>query len=213
MPVIIGGTEHRGRPAGLAFAVGLLLGAAWLGLLGCRQSPAAPPARKLAAVPTTRPAAVEAFLNVDGVKIHYSVEGTGEPVVLIHGLYSSIEMNWRWPGTLAAIAKDHQVIALDLPGHGASDKPEDASAYGAQMAEDVFFHFQERWSNEVNAYILIFTQQIGERANRSALRQVSHHGDSQTVNRADLFMDGVEIQQSLRGMLTSPVSRVNNRNA
>ena len=72
-----------------------------------------------------------------GVKIHYLLQGTGEPVVLIHGLHASADVNWRWPGIMAALAKDHQVIALDLPGHGRSDRPEKEEAYGVRMAEDV----------------------------------------------------------------------------
>jgi pimeloyl-ACP methyl ester carboxylesterase len=82
-------------------------------------------------------AVASATFAARGVRIHYLVEGSGEPVVLIHGLYSSAEINWQWPGTMAALAKDHQVIALDLPGHGGSDKPDDESAYGVQMVEDV----------------------------------------------------------------------------
>jgi pimeloyl-ACP methyl ester carboxylesterase len=75
--------------------------------------------------------------TVKGVKIHYVVEGKGQPVVLIHGLYSSADINWKKTGVIATLAKDHQVIALDLPGHGQSDKPENDDAYGEQMMEDV----------------------------------------------------------------------------
>lgn len=78
-----------------------------------------------------------AFFNADGVNIHYVREGSGEPVVLIHGLYSSAAINWQMPGTFAALARNHDVIALDLPGHGLSDKPNDAAAYGDEMVEDV----------------------------------------------------------------------------
>jgi len=75
--------------------------------------------------------------DAKGVKIHYFVEGEGEPVVLIHGLYSSAEMNWRIPGVMSALATGHQVIALDLPGYGLSDNPDNEDAYGLQMVEDV----------------------------------------------------------------------------
>jgi len=65
--------------------------------------------------------------EANGVRIHYVVQGAGEPVVLIHGLYSSARINWQWPGTFAALAADHRVVAVDLPGR----------AHGLQMVEDV----------------------------------------------------------------------------
>lgn len=75
--------------------------------------------------------------HAKGVKIHYLTAGQGETVVLIHGLYSSAEINWSINGVVAELAKDHQVIALDMPGHGRSDKPETDDAYGVQIVEDV----------------------------------------------------------------------------
>jgi pimeloyl-ACP methyl ester carboxylesterase len=78
-------------------------------------------------------------LNVKGVKLHFLIEGKGEPIVLIHGLNSSSDINWRAPGIMAALAADHQVMALDLPGHGRSDKPDKEDAYGLQVVEDVVF--------------------------------------------------------------------------
>ncbi|HLX64115.1 MAG TPA: alpha/beta hydrolase [Planctomycetota bacterium] len=82
-------------------------------------------------------AADDHTFDSNGVKIHYVVEGKGEPVVLIHGLFSSAMMNWQLPGVVVELAKNHQVIALDARGHGASDKPDKEEAYGAEMAEDV----------------------------------------------------------------------------
>jgi len=75
--------------------------------------------------------------DAKGVKIHFLVEGKGEPVVLIHGLYSSAQINWRMTGIVAELAEDHQVIAFDMPGHGRSDRPENEDAYGHQIVEDV----------------------------------------------------------------------------
>jgi pimeloyl-ACP methyl ester carboxylesterase len=72
-----------------------------------------------------------------GVKIWYSIKGKGEPVVLIHGWLSSSGVNWGLPGTTSLLAKNFQVIALDVRGHGQSDKPTKAEAYGPELVEDV----------------------------------------------------------------------------
>jgi pimeloyl-ACP methyl ester carboxylesterase len=76
-------------------------------------------------------------LAVKGVRIRCFVQGSGSPVLLIHGWHSSAQLNWIAPGTMAALARTHRVIALDLPGYGGSDKPDMADAYGEQWVEDV----------------------------------------------------------------------------
>jgi len=77
------------------------------------------------------------FFSVDGVRIHYLVQGSGTPVLLVHGWYSSAELNWAAPGIVAALARNHRVIAPDLPEYGRSDKPAGAAAYGEQWIEDM----------------------------------------------------------------------------
>lgn len=100
---------------------------AWLAL----SLAAVAPARAAADGPSSQ------VFDAQGVKIHYLEQGTGPPVVLIHGLHASAELNWNLPGILGALAKDHRVIALDLPGHGRSDKPQEEAAYGLRLVEDV----------------------------------------------------------------------------
>jgi pimeloyl-ACP methyl ester carboxylesterase len=73
----------------------------------------------------------------NGVKIAYFVQGKGEPVVLIHGWLSSAGINWALPGTSDLLARDFQVIALDVRGHGLSDKPMKEDTYGPELVEDV----------------------------------------------------------------------------
>jgi pimeloyl-ACP methyl ester carboxylesterase len=90
----------------------------------------------LLAVPGLVRAAEENFFDSNGVKIHYLVEGQGEPVLLIHGFTSSIQGQWAVPGVLKALAQDYRVIALDNRGHGQSDKPHDPKQYGPEMVED-----------------------------------------------------------------------------
>ena len=85
------------------------------------------------------PAVVSAqdkFFTSNGVHIRYVDQGAGEPVVLVHGYTNVIENNWIATGVLPNLVKDHRVIALDLRGHGKSDKPHDPKAY-AEMEQDV----------------------------------------------------------------------------
>jgi pimeloyl-ACP methyl ester carboxylesterase len=75
--------------------------------------------------------------DANGVKISYTVQGQGEPVVLNHGWLSNADLNWELPGISALLAKDHQVVTLDVRGHGKSDKPVKEEAYGPQLVEDI----------------------------------------------------------------------------
>jgi pimeloyl-ACP methyl ester carboxylesterase len=52
------------------------------------------------------------------------------PVLLVHGFASSFERNWREPGWVDVLEEEgHQVVGLDLLGHGDAPKPTDPEAY------------------------------------------------------------------------------------
>lgn len=110
------------------------------------------------------------YFSAKGVKIHYLLQGTGEPVVLIHGWYSSAVINWQWPGAIAALAGNHQVIALDLPGYGQSDKPHGEAAYGLQWVEDVILLLDHL--NIPRAHIVGYSM-----GGMVALKLISEHPD------------------------------------
>lgn len=56
--------------------------------------------------------------------------GQGRPVVLLHGLFSSAEVNWIKYGTAAQITEaGFEAIMPDLRAHGQSDAPHDPAAY------------------------------------------------------------------------------------
>src|SRR5262245_46054618 len=74
-------------------------------------------------------AAQERHFDSAGVRIRYVDEGRGAPVVLIHGFTGTIERSWVNTGILPDLARDYRVVALDLRGHGASDKPHEPPAY------------------------------------------------------------------------------------
>jgi pimeloyl-ACP methyl ester carboxylesterase len=71
--------------------------------------------------------------SADGTRLHYIVEGSGPPLVLVGGKTSNIEGAW-WR-YIPVLAKRVRVIALDNRGAGASDKP-DAPYSTPLMAED-----------------------------------------------------------------------------
>src|SRR5215467_9775068 len=78
--------------------------------------------------------AQDKFFNSKGVQIRYVEQGTGEPIVLVHGFTSNIERGWIETGVLPNLAKDFHVVALDNRGHGKSGKPHDPKAYGNEMS-------------------------------------------------------------------------------
>jgi pimeloyl-ACP methyl ester carboxylesterase len=80
--------------------------------------------------------AEEGTFDSGGVKIHYTVQGEGEPVLLIHGFAVNKELQWGVPGLIKELAKTHRVIAYDNRGHGKSGKPTDPKKYGLEMVED-----------------------------------------------------------------------------
>ena len=66
----------------------------------------------------------------DGVELAYHELGEGRPVLLLHGLFSSAEMNWIRFGHAERIAGEgFRVIMPDLRAHGASGKPHNPAAY------------------------------------------------------------------------------------
>lgn len=77
------------------------------------------------------------FFDAAGVRIHYTDEGSGEPVILVHGLAVNADINWRYPGIIRRLRREYRVIAMDMRGHGLSGKPYEASAYGVEMVEDI----------------------------------------------------------------------------
>ncbi len=87
-------------------------------------------------VPGTGQCAEDRFFDSGDVKIHYVVEGEGEPVLLIHGFAVNAQLQWGLPGIIKELAKDYRVIAPDCRGHGKSGKPTDPKKYGLEMVED-----------------------------------------------------------------------------
>lgn len=76
------------------------------------------------------------FFNSDGVMIRFLDMGSGDPVLLMHGLGSRLEF-WEAAGILSELeAAEFRVIAYDARGHGESEKPYDDAQFGREDVED-----------------------------------------------------------------------------
>lgn len=73
------------------------------------------------------------FLHHDGQRLYYEVSGQGSPVLLVHGLGSSSR---DWEYQIPELQDRHRVIAVDVRGHGQSDKPRERYSI-AGFAADV----------------------------------------------------------------------------
>ncbi len=74
---------------------------------------------------------VSAYTEVDGVKIHYRTKGTGPTLLLLHGWPTS---SYLYREIVEKVGESFQVIAMDLPGFGKSDKKlEDSYSFRYHM--------------------------------------------------------------------------------
>ncbi len=73
---------------------------------------------------------VESFSSFDGTRLAIHREGAGRPLVLLHGLFSSSQMNWiKWRHSARFAGAEFEAIMLDFRVHGESDAPNDPGAY------------------------------------------------------------------------------------
>ena len=62
------------------------------------------------------------FVEADGVRLHYVEAGEGPPLVLLHGLGSTVE-DLALSGLITEASKRYRVLAFDRPGYGYSERP------------------------------------------------------------------------------------------
>ena len=61
------------------------------------------------------------FIKVNGATIYYEEQGTGDPLILMHGFGGTSAV---WKPFVAEYAKHYRVISWDMRGHGRSDNPD-----------------------------------------------------------------------------------------
>lgn len=87
------------------------------------------------------------FANVNGERLFYTDEGSGSPILLVHG-FTCDSQDWMYQQP--ALAGKHRVIAVDLRGHGHSSAPQDGYTT-RQYADDLAVLLQQLSSGPVVA--------------------------------------------------------------
>jgi pimeloyl-ACP methyl ester carboxylesterase len=84
---------------------------------------------------------IDKFLEIDELKVRFWDCGSGEPLLLLHGLGASIE---TWAHNIEDLSRKHRVVAIDLPGAGRSSRPSSYEAYSLTYAGEFIFRFLDQ---------------------------------------------------------------------
>jgi pimeloyl-ACP methyl ester carboxylesterase len=74
------------------------------------------------------------YADVNELKMYYEVYGEGKPVVLLHGSFMNISLNWSH--IIPLLATDRKVIVTEMQGHGRTKDTSREFSYES-MADDV----------------------------------------------------------------------------
>ncbi|MBK1872031.1 alpha/beta hydrolase [Marinobacter sp. 1-3A] len=83
------------------------------------------------------------FVKVNGYNIHYQDRGQGNTIILMHGIFSSLQ---TWDAWIDELSKTHRVIALDMPGFGLTGGPPELNDFDEEHALAAF----EKFVNKLN---------------------------------------------------------------
>ncbi|WP_148862665.1 alpha/beta fold hydrolase [Marinobacter fonticola] len=81
------------------------------------------------------------FMTVNGYRIHYRDQGQGDTIILLHGIFSSLQ---TWDSWVAELSRSHRVITLDMPGFGMTGGPENPEDFDEDSIVNTFAKFVER---------------------------------------------------------------------
>jgi pimeloyl-ACP methyl ester carboxylesterase len=99
-----------------------------------------------AALVRSLPGFENGYATVNGTRLHYVAGGSGPPVILLPGWP---ETWWEFHKIMPALAAHYRVIAVDLRGMGASDRP--ATGYDKKtMAQDIYALARHLGYDQVN---------------------------------------------------------------
>lgn len=132
---------------------------------------------------------MQEYISYKNIQIAFTVEGKGETIVLLHGF---LESSTIWKNVVSALKETHQIIAIDLLGHGKTEKlgyihsmetmaetvyavlselkVEKASIIGHSMGGYVGLAFAEKFPQQLEKLILLNSSTVADSEERKENR-------------------------------------------
>ena len=132
---------------------------------------------------------MQEYISYKNIQIAFTVEGKGETIVLLHGF---LESSTIWKNVVSAFKETHQIIAIDLLGHGKTEKlgyihsmetmaetvhavlselkVEKASIIGHSMGGYVALAFAEKFPQRLEKLVLLNSSTVADSEERKENR-------------------------------------------
>ncbi|WP_304038921.1 alpha/beta fold hydrolase [Mesonia mobilis] len=132
---------------------------------------------------------MQEYISYKNIQIAFTVEGKAETIVLLHGF---LESSTIWKNVVSAFKETHQIIAIDLLGHGKTEKlgyihsmetmaetvhavlselkVEKASIIGHSMGGYVALAFAEKFPQQLEKLILLNSSTVADSEERKENR-------------------------------------------
>ncbi|HUG44976.1 MAG TPA: alpha/beta fold hydrolase [Sphingomicrobium sp.] len=146
-------------------------------------------------------ATIHCWAASDGVELVFHELGEGRPVILLHGLFSSAEMNWIRFGHAQRIASQGlRVVMPDLRAHGESGKPHDPACYPKgilardleELVEQLGFDGFDLGGFSLGARTTVEAVGEGLRPDKAVLAGMGLEGLKGWERRKTFFLDAID---------------------
>lgn len=126
------------------------------------------------------------------MEVNYHREGSGEQLVLIHGIGSRWEV---WQPQLEMLAREREVIAIDLPGFGASPPPPPGTPPGILSLTRLVSEFLDQLGldrphaagNSLGGWVSLELAKLGRARSATGLSPAGFHNDREAVYQGILL--------------------------
>jgi pimeloyl-ACP methyl ester carboxylesterase len=146
------------------------------------------------------------------MSLNFERRGAGEPVLLIHGLGGSLG---QWRPVVELLARERDVIALDLPGFGGSSMPDDPAELSTPSLADAVVDFCRQLGiscprvagNSLGAWVGLEMARAGEASSVVGISAAGMWREPPGPRRYDVYRAGRALRPLVAALLRSSSTR------